>query len=74
MQCRYEVVRRRDGEFVVRMLRELGCVLGRVEQAFGGSFVEALRPVEPGCLLAAVDAAEVVDDVAAAEDEDAPVA
>ena len=69
-----EVVRRRDGAAEVRMFLETQDFAGAVGEDLARSIVESARPIEPLVGLRPVDGAKVVHDIAAAEDQDAPLA
>ncbi len=58
----------------VRVVGELCSIGGVFEQELSGGLVETLGPVEAGVGAPRVHAGEVVDDVAAAEYQDAGVA
>jgi len=67
------VIGRRHGEREIRMLEQLQDVAGRARQQLGGRIVEPLRPVERRIGLAPLHPPEVVDDIAAAEQEHATI-
>lgn len=68
---RHEVVGRGDGEPVVRVPVERRDLGGLLQQHLAHPLVEAPRPVGPGVARGAAHGGPVVDDVAAADHQDA---